>query len=54
MGLQPLPGAVTQVEEKLAQAPVRARIAQARSYIADRVMLLLAAKQRLNDLMEEV
>ena len=31
----------------------RARIAQARSYTADPVTLLLAAEQRLNDLMEE-
>ena len=105
MGLQPLPDAVTQVEEKvavhrqlleafeasrhripvgqlvelpyealirqplaavkriydehglsswpLAQAPLQARIAQARSYTADPVTLPLAAEQRLNDLMEE-
>ena len=37
----------------VAQAPVQARIAQARRYIADPVMLPLAAEQRLNDLMEE-
>ena len=38
----------------VAQAPVQARIAQARRYIADPVMLPLVAEQRLNDLMEEV
>ena len=37
----------------VAQAPVQARIAQAHRYIADPVMLPLAAEQRLNDLMEE-
>ena len=37
----------------LAQAPLQARIAQARSYTADLVKLPLAAEQRLNDLMEE-
>ena len=37
----------------VAQAPLQARIAQARSYTADPVTLLLAAEQRLNDLMEE-
>ena len=37
----------------VAQAPVQARIAQARSYTADPVTLPLAAEQRLNDLMEE-
>ena len=37
----------------LAQAPLQARIAQARSYTADPVTLPLAAEQRLNDLMEE-
>ncbi|MCY4083694.1 MAG: hypothetical protein OXF80_02275 [Cyanobacteria bacterium MAG COS1_bin_9] len=37
----------------LAQAPLSARIAQARSYTADPVTLPLAAEQRLNDLMEE-
>ncbi|WP_392346993.1 sulfotransferase, partial [Parasynechococcus sp.] len=44
VGLQPLPDAVTQVEET---------VAQARSYTADPVTLPLAAEQRLNDLMEE-
>jgi len=37
----------------LAQAPLQARISQACSYTADPVKLLLAAEQRLNDLMEE-
>ena len=37
----------------VAQAPLQARIAQARSYTADPVTLPLAAEQRLNDLMEE-
>ena len=37
----------------MAQAPLSARIAQARSYTADPVTLPLAAEQRLNDLMEE-
>ena len=37
----------------LAQAPLQARIAQARSDTADPVTLPLAAEQRLNDLMEE-
>ena len=37
----------------VAQAPLSARIAQARSYTADPVTLPLAAAQRLNDLMEE-
>ena len=37
----------------LAQAPLQARIDQARSYTADPVMLPLAAEQRLNDSMEE-
>ena len=37
----------------VAQAPLSARIAQARSYTADPVTLPLAAEQRLNDLMEE-
>jgi hypothetical protein len=37
----------------LAQAPLQARIDQARSYTADPVTLPLAAEQRLNDLMEE-
>ena len=37
----------------VAQAPLQARIAQARSYTADPVKLPLAAEQRLNDLMEE-
>ena len=37
----------------VAQAPLQAPIAQARSYTADPVTLLLAAEQRLNDLMEE-
>ena len=37
----------------LTQAPLQARIAQARSYTADPVTLPLAAEQRLNDLMEE-
>ena len=37
----------------LAQAPLQARIAQARRYTADPVTLPLAAEQRLNDLMEE-
>ena len=38
----------------VAQAPVQARIAQARSYTADPVTLPLAAQQRLHDLMDEV
>ena len=37
----------------VAQAPLSARIAQARSYTADRVTLPLAEEQHLNDLMEE-
>ena len=37
----------------VAQAPLQARIAQARSYVADPVNLPLSAQQRLNDLMEE-
>ena len=37
----------------LAQAPLQARIAQARSYTADPVTLPLAAEQRLKDLMEK-
>ena len=37
----------------VAQAPVQARIAQARSYTANKVTLPLSAQQRLNDLMEE-
>ena len=37
----------------LAQAPLQAVIAQARSYTADPVTLPLAAEHRLNDLMEE-
>ena len=37
----------------VAQAPLQARIAQARSYTDDPVTLPLAAEQRLNDLMEE-
>ena len=37
----------------VAQAPVQARIAQARSYTADPVTLPLSVQQRLNDLMEE-
>ena len=37
----------------VAQAPVQARIAQARSYTADPVTLPLSAQQRLNGLMEE-
>ena len=37
----------------VAQAPLSARIAQARSYTADPVTLPFAAEQRLNDLMEE-
>ena len=37
----------------VAQAPVQARIAQARSYTADAVTLPSAAEQRLNVLMEE-
>ena len=46
---------LVQLEEPapLAQAPLQARIAQARSYTADPVTLPLAAEQRLNDLMEE-
>ena len=37
----------------VAQAPVQARIAQARSYTADQVTLPSAAEQRLKELMEE-
>ena len=37
----------------LAEAPLQARIAQARSYTADPVTLPLEAQQRLHDLMEE-
>ena len=37
----------------VAQAPLSARIGQARSYTADPVILPLAAEQRLNNLMEE-
>ena len=37
-----------------AQAPLQARIVQARRYTADSVTLPLAAEQRLKDLMEEV
>ena len=37
----------------VAQAPVQARIAQARSYTADAVTLPSAVEQRLNDLKEE-
>ena len=37
----------------VAQGPVQARIAQARSYAADPVILPLAAEQRLHQLMEE-
>ena len=37
----------------VAQAPLQARIAQARSYTADPVTLPLSAQKRLNDLMEE-
>ena len=37
----------------VAQVPLSARIAQARSYTADPVTLPFAAEQRLNDLMEE-
>ena len=37
----------------LAQAPLQARIDQARSYTADLVTLPLTAEQRLNALMEE-
>ena len=36
----------------VAEAPIRARIAQARSYIADPVTLPVEAQQRLHDLME--
>ena len=37
----------------VAQVPLQARIAQARSYTADRVTLPLSEQQRLKDLMEE-
>ena len=37
----------------VAQAPLQARIAQARRYIADPITLPSSAEQRLNDLMEE-
>ena len=37
----------------VAQGPVQARIAQARSYTADPVILPMAAEQRLHHLMEE-
>ena len=46
-------GLLMGVSGPLAQAPLQARIAQARSYTADRVTLPLVAEQRLNDLMEE-
>ena len=36
----------------VAEAPIQARIAQARSYIADPVTLPVEAQQRLHDLME--
>ena len=37
----------------VAQAPMQARIAQARRYTADPITLPSSAEQRLNDLMEE-
>ena len=56
---QPL-AAVKRIHDELglsswpvAQAPLQARIAQARSYTANPVTLPLSAQQCLNDLMEE-